>query len=178
MCSFLKFDDDASERLTQKAEVFFMDESLDSPLALVQTVTEDMLKEAKLRVLWAYMKDLKRKMGISVVTKKPRDDPEEEDSPTKKKKKRRKAKKTLSAEQTDAKKRLCLAEWTKHGNAEDTLEFSDDAKKFRCMVCYDEEEDDDDDDCVALLIFVATASEAQVPSRMRRRPSCPGMRDD
>lgn len=150
VCDFLKFDDDASERLTQKAEVFFEEESLASPLALVQTVTEDMLKEAKLRVLWVYLKDLKRKMGISVdssvVTKKPRDDPEEEDSPKKTKKKRRKAKKALTAEQMDAKKRLCLAEWTNHGNAEDTLEFSVDARKFRCLVCYDDDEDEDDDD--------------------------------
>ena len=37
-----------------------------------------------------------------------------------------------------------MDEWTKLGNAEDTLQFSNDVRRFRCLVCYDEEEEEAD----------------------------------
>jgi hypothetical protein len=51
VCGFLNFNDEWSEKVKTRANEFFEEQLLGSTLAVLQTVTESMLVQAKLRVL-------------------------------------------------------------------------------------------------------------------------------
>lgn len=62
VCNLLKYDDTWAEKLNEKANAFFEEHLIGSTLAMLQTVTETMLVQANLRVLWVYIRDLQEKV--------------------------------------------------------------------------------------------------------------------
>ena len=118
----LKYDKRGANKLKDRATAFFEDESLFSVEAVLRTATEEMLTAAKLKVLWAHVQDLQERTGFST-----------EEREAKPKAKRQPA--ALTEEQVTKRKADCVAEWTKHANAKDTLEIADDGTQFACTVC-------------------------------------------
>ena len=66
VCRMLKYDDDGAGKLKDKANAFFEEETLLTTLAVLQTVTEPMLVQAKLRVLWPYVINLQDKVSATL----------------------------------------------------------------------------------------------------------------
>ncbi len=133
MCTFLDYDEGATNKIKAEASDWFENENLYSLKALLQVATWDMLAEAKLKFLWLYVKDLQEKSGFAPATATAVAAIEM--------KKKKPELKPLSADKLAKRKAECMEEWLKHGgNTEEMLEFSDDGHSFACTACSKGEE--------------------------------------
>jgi hypothetical protein len=131
ICSHLKYDQGAAGTLCVRTSKWFEEESIFSLKALLQVCTEAVLGEAKLKVLWVYIKDLQGKTGLApavqakeVLGKKEKREP-----------------KPLTEDRLVKRKAECYKEWKEHSGCKKTaLQISEDGLKFACTVCSTREE--------------------------------------